>query len=184
LVIEWICDSLGSGDSTGHDGFKSFIQVLNDCGVRARATSFDEKDHEDAVNRIREMLALEDSGPPLFEKSPRLRFIEGDTIKTYREIKNIAWIYDKKRELNKPKLDSAKLDFFSALTYALSSRNLSKSLQSYGTLKNINKSNRINNRPNIATGLGITTSKSGVLSKKYKTRRFYTRNALSRDEDE
>lgn len=181
-VLEWICDSLGSGDSTGHEGFKSFIQVLNDCGIRARATTFDEKSHEDAVNRIREMLALEDSGPPLHEKLPRIRFIEGETPRTYKELKNIAWIYDKKRELNKPKLDSAKLDYFSALTYALSSRNLAKSYGSYDILRPATQNKAIGSSYNYAKGLGVLTSKKTQYKK--PMRRFYTRNGLSRDSDD
>lgn len=183
-VVEWICDSLGSGDTTGHEGFKSFIQILNECGIKARATTFDEKSHEDAVNRIREMLALEDAGPPIFDKSPRLRFIEDETPRSYKELKNISWIYDKKRELNRPKLDSAKLDYFSALTYALSSKNLAKTIQSYGTLQNINKKtgHNIGSGLNYAKGLGITTSKGNTQYKK-PMKRFYTRTGLNRDED-
>jgi hypothetical protein len=179
-VIEWICDSLGSADTTGHDGFKSFIQVLNECGIRARATTFDEKSHEDAVNRIREMLALEDSGPPLFDKSPRLKFIDGETPRSYKELKNIAWVYDKKRELNKPKLDSAKLDYYSALTYALSSINLAKTHSSYGIMTK-GPIRHTGSGTSMAKGLGITTSKTSRNSGQMK--RWYTHNAFSRDED-
>jgi len=186
-VVEWICDSLGSAETTGHEGFRSFIEVLNECGIRVRATTFDEKLHEDAVNRIREMLALEDSGPPIHEMSPRLKFIEGQVPRAYKELKNISWVYDKKRELNKPKLDSARLDYFSALTYALSSKNLAKVGVNHGTLtRNGAKKHAVLGGVNMARGLGITTSKGGKMSAKTPMKRWYTRarRHINGDDDE
>lgn len=182
-VVEWICDSLGSAESTGHEGFKSFIDVLKDCGVRARATTFNDKSHEDAVERIRDMLALEESAAPhaIVEKTPRLRFIEFGAPKAYRELKNIAWVYDKKRELNKPKLDSAKLDYYSALTYALSSTYLAKTMGDYGRIST-GPSAAAGVGRSIAQGLGITTSKKSSVANQ-PMRRYYTRNAFSRDDD-
>ena len=188
-VVEWVCDSLGSGEGTAFEGFKSFIQVLNDCGVRARATTFEDKTHEEAIARIREMLALEDSGPPLFERSPRLKFIESETVRTYKELCNIAFVYDKKKEVNKPRLDSAKLDYFSALTYALSSKYLAKTIGNYGTMsrivRNINQPKLGGHTAaNLAKGLGIQTSKRSSNLHKQPMRRLYTRTGLSRDTDD
>jgi len=183
-VVDWVCDSLGSADSTGHEGFKSFIAVLNECGIKARATTFEDKSHEDAVERIRAMLALEDSGPPLFERSPRLRFVEEAVQKTYTELKNIAWVYDKKREVNKPKLDSGKLDYYSALTYALSSSYLAKITVNRGQSETKTIKHSAGAGKSLAQGLGITTSntKSSIYKKPMK--RFYTRNYLMKDEDD
>lgn len=182
-VVEWICDSLGSGEGTAFEGFKSFIQVLNDCGVRARATTFEDKMHEEAIARIREMLALEDSGPPLFEKSPRLKFIEETTPRTYKELCNIAFVYDKKKDVNKPKLDSGKLDYFSALTYSLSSKNLAKTMGKHGTIRGLSSARaKSASSLNMAQGLGITTSKRSIY--KQPMRRLYTRTGLSRDSDD
>jgi len=180
-VQDWVCDSLGSSESTGQEGFKSFIQVLNECGVRARATTYQDKQHQDAVERIREMLAFEDSGPPLFEKSPRLRFLDGTAYKAYRELANITWQYNKNEAINKPRLNSSKLDYFSALTYALSSRILAKTFGNYGIIYN-KAGSTAGQGASYAQGLGITTSKGNVKNKPMK--RFYTRTGYSRDEDE
>ncbi len=179
-VVDWVCDSAGIAEATGHEGYRSFIEVLNDCGIKARPTTFADKLYEDHVERIRGMLQMEDSGPPLFEMQPRLRFIDGAAPGAYRELKQLTWLYDKRQQENKPKLNSAKLDYFSALSYGLSSTWLAKTVQSRGIIQK--QQTKSGMGQSYASGLGVVTSKS-VLSKKQPMKRFYTKNRF-KDEDD
>jgi hypothetical protein len=112
--------------------------------------------------------------------------VDDDAPRAYRELKNITWIYDKRNEVNKPKLNSNKLDFFSALTYALSSTYLAKTTQYYGTIPKVSATSMQGAGRSLAQGLGITTSKVGHINHKRgggKMKRFYTKNRF-KDEDD
>ena len=118
-VIDIVVDSLGSADGTGNEDFKSFIQVLNENGVRCRATTFKEKDDEDFVERIRGNLAIPVTPDNFGFYVPNLRILEGNEGIT-RDIENVQWQIDKQSKINKPKLDIAQRDFLSTLKYGLS----------------------------------------------------------------
>lgn len=119
-VIDIICDSLGSAEGTGGEGFKSFIQILQEEGVRARATSWDDKQDEDFIDRIKSVLAIPDEPNNFNEYLPRLTIVDGNNG-IIRDIENVQWTKYKNIDIFKPKLDITNKDFLSCLKYALAS---------------------------------------------------------------
>ena len=118
-VAEYICDSLGSADLTGGEGFKSFIQVLNDYGIRVRPTSFEDKKDEVWIERIRTALAVPQQANNFGETKPRLQVFKScDTI--IRDIQNVAWVKNKTAEMNRDRLEISNKDYLACLKYALS----------------------------------------------------------------
>lgn len=117
-VVDWVSDSLGSADMTGGEGFKSFIQILNECGLRVRATTFEEKDDGDWIERIREALAIPIESDNFGETIPNLR-VFSSCDKMIKDIKNVSWIKVKKTNDNRDKLDISNKDFLACLKYAL-----------------------------------------------------------------
>ena len=117
-VVDWNTDSLGSADTTGGEGFKSFIQVLKDHGIRARATSFEDKKDEEWIERIKGALEIPVESDNYGNNVPNLR-VFSNCPGTYREMKNVSWMKFKNHEFNKPKLDIGNKDFLAALKYAL-----------------------------------------------------------------
>jgi hypothetical protein len=124
-VIDIVCDSLGSSEYTSGEGFKSFIQVLNEEGVRARATTWDEKSDEDFIQRIQDALVIPEEPNNFGQKIPKLRIFAGN-IGIITDICNVAWTKFKNLDEFKPKLEISNRDFISCLKYALST-NLSLS---------------------------------------------------------
>jgi hypothetical protein len=117
-VIDWVSDSLGAADMTGGDGFKSFIQVLNDFGIRVRSTTYEEKGDDLWIERIRSALAIPKESDNFGEVIPALRiFRTCDRI--VKDIQNVAWLRYKNLEENKPKLDISNKDYLATLKYAL-----------------------------------------------------------------
>ena len=117
-VIDIVCDSLGSSEMTGGEGFKSFIQVLNDSGVRARATSWQEKDDESFISRMQEALVIPKEPDLLGRTVPKLRIVRGcDGI--VRDIENVQFAKYRNIDEYKPKLDITNKDYLSCLKYAL-----------------------------------------------------------------
>jgi hypothetical protein len=119
-VIDFVCDSLGSADTTGGDGFKSFIEVLNNYGVRTRPTSYQDKSDEDWIDRIRSALDIPIEMDNFGQQVPNLRVFKTCT-QLIKEIKNVAWLKYKHKEENKPKLDISQKDVLACLKYALAS---------------------------------------------------------------
>lgn len=117
-VVDWVCDSLGSSESTGGEGFKSFIKVLQEEGVRIRATTFTEKNDEDFIARIQEALVIPEKANNFGQKTPKLRIVEG-CWGIVSDIENVQWVQYRDIDENKPKLDIQNKDFLSALKYAL-----------------------------------------------------------------
>jgi len=108
-VNDIVCDSLGSAETTGGEGFKSFLQVLGECGVRARATTYSEKQDEAWLDRITEAL----QGEP-----PKLQLLS-DCRGLQMDIEQVQWVKYRNVDVYKPKLDISNKDFLSALKYAL-----------------------------------------------------------------
>jgi hypothetical protein len=117
-VIDIVCDSLGSQDMTGGEGFKSFIQVLNEEGIRARATTYDEKQDEAFIARIQDVLRIPTEKDNFGRTIPKLRIHENCRHLT-SDIENVCWEYDKKNAEAKPKLAIANKDMLACLKYAL-----------------------------------------------------------------
>jgi hypothetical protein len=117
-VVDWVCDSLGSADLTGGEGFKSFIQILNDCGIRVRATTYEEKDDEKWIERIQAALELPEQLDNFGQQVPQLR-VSASCTNTIKDIKNVSWLKYKGLNENKPKLDISNKDYLACLKYAL-----------------------------------------------------------------
>jgi phage terminase large subunit-like protein len=117
-VIDIVCDSLGSSEGTGGEGFKSFIQVLNEEGVRARATTYDDKNDEDWLGRIQDVLKIPTEEDNFGRRRPRL-LVTADCPQLVRDIENVQWVRQKGTEDFKPKLDISHKDMLACLKYAL-----------------------------------------------------------------
>jgi len=119
-VVDHICDSYGSAEHLGGEGFKSFIQVLNEEGVRIRPTTWDDKKDEDFIDRIKTVLCLPSEPDNFGQRIPKLRIFNGNHG-IIRDIENVQWIKFKNADVFKPKLDISNKDFLACLKYALAS---------------------------------------------------------------
>jgi hypothetical protein len=117
-VIDIVCDSLGSMDMTSGEGFKSFIRVLNEEGIRARATTFEEKEDEAFVSRIQDALLLPTEADNFGQRVPKLRILDGNPM-IVADIRNVQWVRDARLDENKPKLNISNRDMLACLKYAL-----------------------------------------------------------------
>jgi hypothetical protein len=122
-IVDIVYDSLGSADTTSGEGFRSFGEVVNEVlrGAnigRARATTYDDKNDEDFIERIRDALVLPDKEDSFGQKVPKLRFLS--TCRgSVHDVKNVQWTQDKANNQNKPKLDITNKDYLSCIKYAL-----------------------------------------------------------------
>lgn len=124
-IIDVIYDSLGSGDMTSGEGYRSFGEVINEVMAeyevgRARATTRSDKDDDDFIDRIRDVLVIPEEPDSFGVRAPRLRIVE-DCRRTIDDIERVEWYLDKQIKENKAKLDTRKRDFLSCLKYALAS---------------------------------------------------------------
>ena len=123
-IIDIVVDSLGSGEGTGGDGFRSFIEVCNDewralgWPYRCRATTYSDKSDEDFVTRIQSALTIPLVEDNLGRRLPKLRILEGNRG-IISDIENAEWQRDKAHDMNKPKLEISNRDYLSCLKYAL-----------------------------------------------------------------
>lgn len=119
-VIDIVCDSLGSSDGSGGEGFKSFIQVLNEEGVRARPTTWSEKSDEDFIERIKDVLVVPEEPDNFGQRLPKLTIFEGNNG-IVGDFENVQWMRYKNREDLKPKLDITNKDYLACVKYGLAS---------------------------------------------------------------
>jgi hypothetical protein len=117
-VVDITCDSLGSSEGTGGEGFKSFIQILNEEGVRCRATTWDEKNDADFIARIQDVLKIPEQVNNFGDKLPKLRIVRGNTG-IISDCENVSWMKYKNMDEYKQKLDIANKDYLACLKYAL-----------------------------------------------------------------
>lgn len=111
--VDLVCDNYGSGEMTGGEGFRSFIEVLNSLGIRIRPTTYDEKQDDKFITRIQEVLYVPPGGVPLLA-------ISGDCTGIVHDIENVQWKAQKGTEDYQPKLEIGNRDYLSCLKYALS----------------------------------------------------------------
>jgi hypothetical protein len=113
-IVDIIVDSLGAADFTGGEGFKSFIQVLSDSGIRARSTSFKEKSDEDFIERIQDALVIPNGGLPTLSV---LQWCVG----TVSDLENVSWVQAKNLngDMLKPKLAIDNRDYLACVKYGL-----------------------------------------------------------------
>lgn len=117
-LFDIVCDSLGSTAMTGGEGNKSFIQVLNEEGVRARPTTFQDKDDDSWIIRIQNALAIPEEMDNFGRQIPKLRILS-HCIKTIHDIETVSWQKYKNIDEYKAKLDIAQKDFLACVKYAL-----------------------------------------------------------------
>ena len=111
-IVDLVCDNYGSGDQTGGEGFKSFIEVWNAEGLRIRATSYDEKKDDQFLERIQEALYIADDGEPRM-------VIASTCVGIINDIENVQWKAQKGTEEYQPKLEIGNKDYLACLKYAL-----------------------------------------------------------------
>lgn len=111
-VVDIICDSSGTADFTGGEGFRSFVEVLNSMGIRVRSTTYDEKKDDQFLTRIQEGLFTPEQGEPM------LKFLHS-CPGIVRDIENVAWKPIKGVEEYQPKLEIGNKDYLACLKYAL-----------------------------------------------------------------
>lgn len=111
-IVDIISDSSGQADFSGGEAFKSFIEVLNECGIRVRGTSYNEKKDDEFLTRIQEALYIPDGG------EPKLQILMGCTG-IIRDIENVQWKPQKGTEEYQPKLEIGNKDYLACLKYAL-----------------------------------------------------------------
>lgn len=125
-VMDIVCDSLGSSEFTGGEGFKSFIQILQEEGIRVRPTSWQDKQDSAWVERIREVLAVPKELNNFGQRWPKLRIVEG-CDKIVREIKTVTFKKKRHAENYEDKLEIQDKDYLACLKYALASNITPKS---------------------------------------------------------
>lgn len=116
-VVDIVCDNLGSAEMTGGEGFKTFIEVLREEGVRVRPTTYEEKHEEDWVTRIQDSLLIPDKPNNFGQKLPKLRVFRS-CREIQSDIKNVTWVKIKNLDEYKPTLDIQNKDALSCLKYA------------------------------------------------------------------
>jgi hypothetical protein len=117
-VVDIVVDSLGAGQMTGGEGFKSFIDVLQEEGIRCRATTWVEKGDEQFITRIQEALSMPVTPDNFGRLRPKLMIKEG-CHGIIHDIQNVQWVVDKSNDSYKPKLEIGHLDYLACLKYAL-----------------------------------------------------------------
>jgi hypothetical protein len=117
-IIDIVCDSAGSAEYTGGEGFKSFIQVLQEEGVRVRATTYEDKSDEDWIARIQDVLKVPDEPNNFGQRRPKLQVLDC-CDQLIRDIENVQFIRQRGTEDYKPRLDITHKDMLAALKYAL-----------------------------------------------------------------
>jgi hypothetical protein len=117
-VIDYVIDSLGETQGTGGSGNMSFSEVLRSRGVPVRSTSFDDKNDEDFIQRIQQVLEIPE-GPDNFGRTiPKLAIMDGNEGIVH-DIETVTWLKHRNQEGFKPKLDISSKDYLSLLKYAL-----------------------------------------------------------------
>lgn len=117
-VIDITHDCLGEAEGTGGEGFKSFSDVLRECGVFTRATNWEDKKDSDFIERIRNALAIPDEEDNFGRKLPKLRIFRGNPG-IVNDIENVTWQKMRNHDEFKPALDITDTDYLSCLKYAL-----------------------------------------------------------------
>lgn len=117
-IIDYVIDSLGETANTGGDGNMSFSEVLRVNGVPVRSTSFDDKNDEDFIQRIQQVLEVPEQKDNFGRRIPKLAIMEGNEGVVH-DIETVSWVKWRNQEGFKPKLDISSKDYLSLLKYAL-----------------------------------------------------------------
>jgi hypothetical protein len=118
-MIDYVIDSLGETTGTGGEGNRSFAEVLRDAGIPVRSTSFDDKNDEDFIQRIQQVLEIPQEADNFGRKLPKLAVISGNSG-IIEDIESCQWQKYRQHDVFKPKLDISSKDYLACLKYALS----------------------------------------------------------------
>jgi len=121
-ILDIVCDSLGSSELTGGSGNLSFIRVLNDNGVRVRATTYDEKKDEAFIQMIQEALRIPTEPDAFGNKLPRITFLKHESRGIVSDIESVEWESYRNLDEYKPRLSIGNKDYLACLKYALAAR--------------------------------------------------------------
>ena len=119
-IVDAVCDSYGSGKTTGGDERLSFIEVLNTNGIPVRATTYNEKDDEIFIEKIRNALVIPETPDNLGNRIPQLRFFSS-CPGSIDDVENVNWTKYKGINEFKPKLDITSRDYLACIKYGLAS---------------------------------------------------------------
>ena len=117
-VLDINCDSLGAARLTGGDGNKTFIEVLNEEGIRARSTTYDDKKEDSWIMKIQEYLKIPTKADNFGRRRPKLH-VCSTSVGVISDVESVSWLKWKNSDENKPKLDITNKDYLAALKYAL-----------------------------------------------------------------
>lgn len=118
-ILDIVCDSLGSAEMTGGEGFKSFIQVLQEEGIQVRSTTYKDKNDEDWIMRIQDVLAVPDQPDNFNQRTPKLRVVDGNSG-IVGDIETVEWAKSRNNDEFKVTLAIEQKDYLACLKYALS----------------------------------------------------------------
>lgn len=117
-IFDIVVDSLGATPMSGGEGNKSFIDVLNDIGVRARSTRYEDKNDEVWIMKIQEVLKTPEEPDNFGQQIPTLR-VYNHCRGIISDIESVSWQKFRNEDIFKPKLDITNKDYLAALKYAL-----------------------------------------------------------------
>lgn len=117
-IVDYVIDSLAKTPSTGGEGNKSFAEVLNANGIPVRATSYADKDDEEFIQRIQQVLEIPKEKDNFGRTLPKLAIIEGNHG-IINDVETAQWQKYRQYEVFKNKLDISSKDYLSLLKYAL-----------------------------------------------------------------
>jgi phage terminase large subunit-like protein len=122
-VADIVCDSLGSTEGTGNEGFNTFIEVVGKVLAKyrmpgIRPTRYEEKSHEDLIDRLQTGLLIPDKPNNFGRFTPKLR-VAASCTGVIENIESVGWQKNRNTGEYLPKLDTSAKDYLSALGYAL-----------------------------------------------------------------
>lgn len=117
-VVDYAIDSLGETPGTGGEGSLSFSDALRKYGVPVRSTSFSDKNDEDFIQRIKQVLEVPDEKDNFGRRIPKLAIMDGNRG-IISDLECVQWTKYRNEALFKPKLDISNRDYLSCLKYAL-----------------------------------------------------------------
>lgn len=117
-VLDIVCDSLGAAEMTGGEGFKSFIQILIEEGIQVRSTSYADKNDEDWIMRVQDVMSIPDKVDNFGQRNPKLRIIEGNNG-IVNDIETVEWGRSRNSDDFKVTLAIDRKDYLACLKYGL-----------------------------------------------------------------
>jgi len=119
-IVDYIIDSLGETPNTGGEGNRSFSEVLRACGLPFRSTDFDDKNDEDFIQNIQQILEIPEKADNFGRKLAKLAIVEGN-LGIINDIETVQWQKYRQHDVFKEKLDITNRDFLACLKYGLKS---------------------------------------------------------------